>query len=170
MSQPQEEYLFHQTPKELAKKLMEYVPLEPGDNLIEPFRGEGAFFNAFPEGHPKDWAEIKQGRDYKYFAESPADWVISNPPFRLPVGGKPKNVFFELLEYFLKRSNKGLAFLMSDVCFGSLTPLRMAVVKELGFSITKIVVCQVKKWRGRYYFVIFEKTDNNFVEHLLGNF
>jgi len=51
-----------QTPRELAKDLMALIEYTPGDRFYEPFRGEGAFFDAMPE--PKDWAEIKQGRDF----------------------------------------------------------------------------------------------------------
>ena len=170
MPQSDEEYYFHQTPVELAKKLLEYVPLEQGDSICEPFKGQGAFYDNFPAGHTKEWPEIREGRSYTHWEDDCFDWIISNPPFRLEINGKLKNMFFPLVEYWLKRANKGVAFLMSDVCFGSLTPIRMAVVKELGFSITKIVICNVKKWRGRYYFVIFEKTENDLVDYLPGNY
>jgi DNA modification methylase len=168
MPQSDEQYLFHQTPVELAKKLIDIIYFTPNDTVCEPFRGEGAFYNNLPEYINKDWSEIRDGRNYTHFEDSTFDWVISNPPFKIEVNGESKNMFFKLLEYWLKRANKGVAFLMSDVCFGSLTPVRMAIIKELGFSITKIVICNVKKWRGRYYFIIFEKTENELVDYLPG--
>ena len=170
MPQSEEEYMFHQTPILLAKKLLESVPFEEGDYVLEPFSGQGAFYDNFPEDVNKDWAEIREGRDYTYWEDDHFDWIISNPPFKLEIDGKPKNMFFHLLEYWLKRADKGVAFLMSDVCFGSLTPIRLSIVKDLGFSITKIIVCNVKKWRGRYYFVIFEKTQNDLVDYLPGSY
>jgi hypothetical protein len=39
-------YLFHQTPKELARDLIPFVPLVEGDRVIEPFKGEGAFYDS----------------------------------------------------------------------------------------------------------------------------
>ena len=33
-----ETYYFHQTPEELCKKLIEKVPLEEGDKVLEPFK------------------------------------------------------------------------------------------------------------------------------------
>ena len=88
-----ETYLFHQTPTECAKDLMAFVPLVEGDILLEPFKGEGAFYNAFPDTHTKLWAELEQGVDYKTITE-PYDWVITNPPFRLDTGGKRVNSFW----------------------------------------------------------------------------
>lgn len=37
-------------------------------------------------------------------------------------------------------------------------------------TITAITTCNVKKWRGRYYFVVFEKGKPSMLNHLLGNF
>jgi len=71
-------YLFHQTPKNLAKDLIPFVPLVEGDRVIEPFKGEGAFYDALPTFVQKDWAEIQQGRDYQTLT-SEYDWVITNP-------------------------------------------------------------------------------------------
>ena len=77
-----ETYFFHQTPRDCAKDLLQFVPLEPNDFVIEPFKGEGAFYDSFPDFVQKDWAEIEQGKDYKELTEE-FDWVITNPPFRL---------------------------------------------------------------------------------------
>ena len=108
-------YLLHQTPKELAKDLIGYVPLIEGDKVIEPFKGEGAFYDAFPNYVNKDWAELEQGRDYTDLSGS-YDWVITNPPFSLYTGGKRVNSFWFLLDYYTQRANKGIAFLGNDSC------------------------------------------------------
>lgn len=161
-------YLFHQTPLEAAKDLLPFVPLHPGDKVIEPFKGEGAFYTQFPATVQKDWAEIEQGRDYKDISGE-FDWVITNPPFQLETNGKRVNSFWYLLDYFTQRAKKGIAFLANDRCFSTLTPKRMKLLHERGFHLTKIVVCSIKKWRGRYFFVIFEKREG-FVEFLLPNY
>lgn len=161
-----ETYLFHQTPSECAKDLLAFVPLQNDDKVIEPFKGEGAFYNNFPTFVKKDWAELEQGKDYTDISGE-YDWVITNPPYKLEENGT--NSFWFLLDYYTQRARKGVAFLANDRCFSTLTPKRMTLLHSRGFHITKIVVCSVKKWRGRYFFVIFEKSQG-FVDFLLPNY
>lgn len=162
-------YLFHQTPKDLAKELLTHLSIQPTDRLYEPFKGEGAFFDNFPVVNPKDWSELEQGRDYSEYSEE-YDWVITNPPFRLEfTGGKRVNSFWFLLEYFTTKAKKGIAFLANDRCFCTLTPKRMKLLEDRGWGITKVVVCSVKKWRGRYFFIVLEKKLSMF-KSIQGNF
>lgn len=164
-----ETYLFHQTPSECAKDLIQELPLTPSDRLYEPFKGEGAFFDNFPESNPKLWSELEQGKDYKDNTEE-YDWVITNPPFRLDTGTKRVNAFYHLLEYFTERAKKGIAFLGNDACFGTLTPKRLQELNQRGWFITKIVVCSIKKWRGRYFFIVLQKQQNDFYKYLIKNY
>jgi hypothetical protein len=152
-----EVYALHQTPASCAAALTAHLAIEPGDILAEPFRGEGAFFNAFPStGAQHLWAEVTQGRDYKDLS-GVYDWVITNPPFRLETGVKRVNSFWFLLDYYSQRARKGIAFLGNDKCFSVLTPKRVALLASRGWGITKIVVASIKKWRGRYFFIVLEK-------------
>jgi hypothetical protein len=166
---PQEVYTFHQTPADLAKDLILSLPLSETDRLYEPFMGEGAFYNNFPSQNPKDWSEIEQGRDYKDY-QGEFDWVITNPPFRLETGTKRVNSFFYLLDYYSKKAKKGIAFLGNDRCFCTLTPKRLKALNDAGWYLTKITVCSVKKWRGRYFFIVFQKTPVAFYNQLLKNY
>jgi hypothetical protein len=52
----------------------------------------------------------------------------------------------------------------------SITPKRMTAYNKLGWYIQKMVICNVKKWRGRYYFIIFQKKENNIFEKILDSF
>ena len=162
-------YLLHQTPEELCKELIPYVPLEPNDTVIEPFKGEGNFYRNFPATVSKEWAELEEGKDYTSIT-TPYDWVITNPPYRLDAGEKRVNSFWFLLDYYSQRSQKGIAFLANDRCFSTLTPRRLGILKDRGWSIYKIVVCSVKKWRGRYFFVILTKKPTDFFVSLPTNF
>jgi len=47
--------------------------------------------------------------------------------------------------------------LISHKIFNALTPQRLKKYDDNGWKITKIVVVNVKKWFGRYYFIVFEK-------------
>jgi len=162
-----ETYYFHQTPVELAKELIKQTPIIESDIIYEPFKGEGAFYDNIT--NTKQWSEITQGRDYVNHKET-YDWVITNPPFKLDTGGKKVNAFWYLLDYFTDRAVKGIAFLANDSCFCTLTPKRMEILKDKGWSITKIIVSSVKKWRGRYFYIILEKNKNGFITHINGNF
>jgi len=164
-----ETYLFHQTPYECAKDLIQFVPLVEGDVVAEPFKGEGAFYNNFPPFVVKKWAELEEGIDYTTLEDY--DWVISNPPFRLEsTDGKRVNSFWFLLDYYSTRAKKGIAFLGNDSCFSTLTPKRQEILKNRGWVMTKVVVCSVKKWRGRYFFFILQKTGEGFMDYLLQNY
>ena len=166
---PEEAYLFHQTPVELARQLITTLTLSPTDRLYEPFKGEGAFFDSFPAENPKDWSEIKFQRDYKDYTGE-YDWVITNPPFRLDNETGRVNAFWKLLDYYTDRAKKGVAFLANDCCLGTLTPKRLAHLAEKGWGVQKLVVCSVKKWRGRYFFIVLEKKPSPFYHHLITNY
>ena len=158
-----EQYLFHQTPDDLALALIQTVPIEPTDIVYEPFRGEGSFYRQFPEC-VKHWSEIREGRDYKDMTEE-VDWVITNPPYKI----NDKNCFFPLVKEFAPRVKKGICFLTSGVCLQSLTPLRLKELEELGWYVKSQVVVNVKKWRGRYYFITFTKERNPSFSYLINN-
>ena len=51
-------YYLHQTPTTLAHDLLQTFTFHEDDVLLEPFKGEGAFYNAFPSANTKLWAEI----------------------------------------------------------------------------------------------------------------
>ena len=96
-------YYLEQTPHILAKDLIASLDLGEGLNLLEPFKGEGAFYDQFPTNCFKDYAEIEEGRDYKTtnFHFQRIDWVITNPPFRITdEKDKSVNSFYPLLEYY----------------------------------------------------------------------
>jgi hypothetical protein len=164
--QKTEEYYFHQTPEALAKDLIATLDIKDDDVLYDAFKGEGAFYNHFPLGNQKDWSEIIEGRDFQDYKEE-YDWVITNPPFRLETG---KNSFWFILKYFMDRSRKGIAFLANDVCFATLTPKRISEFQEMGWNLTSIHVCSVKKWRGRYFFIVFQKIPCHFFKCLTTNY
>jgi hypothetical protein len=168
--QKDDAYYFHQTPDSITPLLIAEVPLVSGDRVLEPFMGEGSFFNHLPTFTLNDWCEILEGRDYKDYKE-PIDWVISNPPFKLECKVGRVNSFYYLVEHYAPLVNKGIAFLGNDTCFSSLTPKRLQELQEKhGMYIDKIVVCNIKKWRGRYFWIIFKKGDTTFYKYIIGSY
>lgn len=164
-----EAYYFHQTPEDLCVELIKQVPLVRGDRVLEPFKGERSFYNNFPDYVEKDWTEIAEGRDYRDY-DKPFDWVITNPPFRLQDGVKRENAFWKLLNYYTDRAKKGIAFLGNDKCFGALTIRRLKLLNEKGWYIQSISCCSIKKWRGRYFWIILEKKPCEFYKYINGNY
>jgi len=155
-----EPYFFHQTPEPLCKELIKHLPdYNPSDTFFEPFAGEGAWIKAFPPEATIIRTEIQDGTDYTTINldETHIDWIVTNPPFRLESNdGKRINAFYRLAEEFAGKTKKGFAFLANDNCLSALTPVRLKKLKEKGVYVYKIVVCGVKKWRGRYFFIIFK--------------
>lgn len=164
-------YYLEQTPVELAKELINQTPFDNADTVYEPFKGEGAFYNNFPETCIKVYTEIEEGLDYKNYSQ-PYDWVVTNFPFRIYDEKKDKmvNSVAHFLEYFSKRARKGMGFLVNDKCFSALTTKRLQDLQNDGWYIHKIIVCAVKKWRGRYFYIIFQKKPCEFYKHLITNY
>lgn len=154
-----ESYYFHQTPEPLCRELLKHIPdLSQTAVVFEPFAGEGSWIRSLPTQNIIQ-TEIEYGTDYTSvnLEETIVDWVITNPPFCLDVEGSEKreNGIPKLFDYFAGKTSKGYAFLINEQGFASLTPPRLkSLYQEKGVFIYKIVVCNVKKWRGRYYFVI----------------
>ena len=163
-----DEYVFHQTPPALAIELIKEINILETDIVLEPFKGEGSFYDNLPVCN-KEWCEITQDRDWLSYT-SKVEWVISNPPFRLDNGIKRENAFFKILLHYSTQVNKGIAFLGNDYCLASLTPIRLKKLNDNGLYLHNVVVCCVKKWRGRYFFMIFRKEPSPFFKAIQGNF
>ena len=141
----------------------------PNDILYEPFKGEGSFYNNFPIGNIKHYTEIEEGLDYKNFNQN-VDWIITNPPFQLDGDNGRVNAFWYLLNYYLDKVNKGIALLGNDYCLATLTPKRLPILNSKGWYLNKLIVCSVKKWRGRYFFMVFKKNNSGFLDYLPINY
>lgn len=67
-----------QTPINIAKMIVSMF--SPQGFILEPCRGDGNIYNELPE--PKDWCEIKEGKDF-FDYRCKVDWIITNPPFSI---------------------------------------------------------------------------------------
>lgn len=138
----------HYTPESLAIYLISKVPIQSDDVVLDPSAGANkVFYNNFPTNN-KRFCEAHEGIDFlmEYFTE--VDWIISNPPFHL---------FWRYVEHSSELARKGFAFLSSSNSFLSFTPKRLSFLANRRFALTSFTIVNVKKWFGRYYFVIFEK-------------
>lgn len=56
------------------------VMIHPSHSILEPFKGDGAFYKKLPER--TDWCEIDEGKDFFYYNKK-VDWIITNPPYSI---------------------------------------------------------------------------------------
>lgn len=89
------------TPELVAKYIVDF--LKPNGVCLDPCKGDGAFYNNFPEG--KEYCEIKEGLDFFHYKDK-VDWIIGNPPYSIFKDFLEKS--FELAENvsFLVPTNK----------------------------------------------------------------
>lgn len=97
------------TPPALARQIVDYY--QPSGVLLDPCRGDGAFFNAMLRWS-KDvrWCEVAEGRDFLTWQE-PADWIITNPPWskfrpflRHAMRLAPNIVFLSVMTHFVTKA------------------------------------------------------------------
>lgn len=66
------------TPTRLAEAIVRHF--QPTGVVLDPCRGDRAFFNAFPKDVRGEWCEIREGRDFMNWGQH-VDWIITNPPW-----------------------------------------------------------------------------------------
>ena len=123
--------------------------------MLEPFRGDGNFYDSLPAFVRKDWCEVKQGRDFFDYAGPRPDTIITNPPFRDTAGGT--NLVAPCLERCLQLARWRVVYSVNHQVFNALTPGRLKKYADWGWGITHLSIWDVKKWFGRYYLVIWEQ-------------
>lgn len=68
------------TPEKIAKDIISRFNIS--GKVLDPFYGNGAFYNNFPDNVEKDYCEIDMGKDFFDYNEH-VDWIISNPPYSI---------------------------------------------------------------------------------------
>ena len=67
------------TPEYVAQDIIKHF--NPTGRILDPSRGEGAFYNNFPTDN-KDWCELGENKDFLTYNDK-VDWIITNPPWSL---------------------------------------------------------------------------------------
>ena len=68
------------TPELLVARIAGVVADRMKGDVLDPCRGDGAFFNAFPTHVTSHWCEIGEGRDFFGWSRK-VDWLVTNPPY-----------------------------------------------------------------------------------------
>ena len=144
---------FYYTSPEMVKALLGWLDLNSGLSTLDAGSGRNKVWFKCLTSRRKFECEIEDGNDF-YLWEKAVDWVVGNPPF---------SEGWRFLEKASQVAKKGIAFLGNINFFSSLTPRRLQILKDNGFSLSRIRITQDKRWFGRYYFIVFEKKPNKFI-------
>ena len=155
-----------QTPEQVCREIIGLIPWAEDELVLEPFRGDGNFYNNLPDSVRKDWCEIKEGRDFFNYSSQP-DTIITNPPFRDQAGGN--NMVVPCLERCLQLARKRVVFFVNHKSLNSLTAARLKKYEQLGWGIRHFSVWDTKKWFGRYFLIVWEKNTPSIVGYFPAN-
>lgn len=68
------------TPPDLAAAVIAHFGPQMSGRILDPAKGQGAFYEQFPERFDRDWCEVTAGRNFLTHSR-PADWIMTNPPW-----------------------------------------------------------------------------------------
>lgn len=143
------------TKPEMAKYIIGEIKIPEGSSVMEPCRGDGAFYDNFPEGGVKYWCEINDGVDF-LDCKQRVDYIISNPPF------VPRKLFWQFQLKAMELCDKEIHWLINMSSLNVFTPKRLTEMKNQGWFINSFLVVQDCRWFGRYVVVKITKNDNGF--------
>ena len=103
------------TPDKVALAIVERY--KPRGLVLDPCRGDGAFFNNLPGAL---WCELRDGKDF-FAWNRPVDWIIGNPPF---------SILNQWLDHSFKLADNIVYLLPIAKVFGS--RLRLKKIVEYG--------------------------------------
>jgi hypothetical protein len=150
----QKDITFHYTNPEMVKYLLDIANINQNASALDCGSGKNKIWYNLLPNKEKYECEIEDGIDFIKDWDKKVDWCIGNPPF---------HIGWQFIEKSLEIANFGIAFLGNINFFNSLTPKRIILMQEKGFYLQRIEVVADKRWFGRYYFLIWTKEKNNFL-------
>ena len=153
---------FHYTPDDIAASLLEDIEFQPNEIILEPCKGRGSqgFYKALiARGVEVEWCESDEGRDFfEYHPPFKYSKVITNPPYQNNgEDGERYNIVWPFMQHCFELCGDECWLLLNLQMLNSLTPKRLAEIKDNGFAMTHMRVLNIKQWRGRYYWICFKK-------------
>ena len=133
------------TPTEVVKQHISMIDERyKHDIWLDPFKNTGSYYNNFPETCQKKWTEILEDKDFFLFNEK-VDVICSNPPFSL---------ITPVLKKCIELQPNVIAFIFGAL---NLTPLRLKLMEDNGYYLTKHHMTRVKNWFGTTLLLVWEK-------------
>lgn len=132
------------TPLPIAKECIDLCSFEKGDIVLDPCRGNGAFYDQYPSHVVKEYCEITEGIDFMSY-HNHVDWIITNPPY---------SVLTNFLDKIVELNLKGFGLLIPTY---SLTPTRLTKLQSCGYGISQFYMITINGWFGNHVFVLWKK-------------
>ena len=147
------------TNPEMAKYLLSLIQFEDNDIVLEPCRGDGAFYNNFPDNVQKRYCEIDEDLDFLEYQHQ-VDYCISNPPF------VPRKLFWEFNKKAMEITKKKIYWLINMSSLNVFTPKRLEEMRSFGWYINSFHIVADKRWFGRYIFIEIGREDKGIMNWL----
>ncbi|TAV14716.1 hypothetical protein [Rhizobium ruizarguesonis] len=112
------------TPAQWAKAVINALPL--CGVVLDPARGQGAFYDRFPSSCQKLWCEIEDGRNFFDFDQH-VDWIVTNPPW---------STIKEFMGHAMAIADNVVFLVTTNHAF---TKSRVRLAEELGFGMRSIL-------------------------------
>ena len=138
------------TPLEVALKLINMTEIKENDTILDPSFGGGVFFDNLPPNCKKEYCEIEKNIDFFNYEGHP-DIIIGNPPFSQCTLWLKKTIS-------LKPQKIAYIFGMLN-----LTPIRLKLLQDNGYNITKIHITTISGWFANSLLVVFERNSESII-------
>jgi len=145
---------FYYTPIEVVILCLKELDINKDETVLDAGSGKNKVWFNSVNVNEKYECEIEDGCNF-YEWEREVDWVIGNPPFQEG---------WKFLEKASRIARKGIAFLGNINFWNCLTPRRLSILAQRGFWINKILILEISKWFGRYYFIIWTRNKTNWLK------
>ncbi len=140
----------------MAKYIIDNITWEQGEKVLEPCKGDGAFYDNLPANVIKGWCEINEGRDFLTYDDVEVDTIISNPPF------VPRKLFWSFQMKAMDICKNRIFWLINLSSLNVFTPKRLDEMKALNWFIQKFTIVNDKRWFGRYVVIEMGRTNLGF--------
>ena len=131
------------------KTHLSLIDHQEGDVWLDPFFGEGVYYDNFPTTN-KEWCEIAKERDFFNFKQD-VNIICSNPPY---------SMIDKVLEHSVSLKPRIISYLIGQ---GNLTCKRIEYMNSQGYGLSSLHLLKVFKWYGMSYIATFEKNKLNVV-------
>lgn len=139
---------FHYTNETMVRDLLELTPIGRFDSVLDAGSGLNKVWYNNIANADKYECEYDDGCDFFNWTH-PVDWIVGNPPF---------SDGWKFTEHALTIANVGIAWLLNNQALNSnMTPRRLQITKDAGFTYKHIHVVADARWFGRYYYLLLTK-------------
>jgi hypothetical protein len=135
------------TPTAVANRHIQIVNqfANKDDLWLDAFKGQGVYYNNFPT-EKKEWCEITEGVDFFQRTEK-ADIICSNPPY---------SCLDKVIQHSISLNPTIISYLLGH---GAMTPRRMKMLNDAGYSLKSMYITKVFKWYGMSEAITFVKQE-----------